>query len=507
MRAAVRTAGVLAALGAAAAGAGGSSGEGWLLAEDPRLAAGNEKLGRARRGWADSYVAYHPELDGQWLCHCYTTCDHDICEQPFDTRSSAGVLPIGRVCEDIEAAHGPGAEAGRVFFNDIQCGHGPSNGFVFPGDALPDETWCPGVVAPASEAPRCGAKGPPWDLSGVYEGWENNTEGGAARAFAVLEVATIASGLGFAEGPVWTGPPGAADPALPAETLLFSDIPGDTVHAWRAGEPLATFATPSGAANGHLLDAAGRLVSLRHGGRDVVRGLGGDTGAFRVLAATTCEGRRLNSPNDGALAPSGAAYFTDPPWGLLDRPDQRRELPFHGVFMLALGDPLDINATTTTTNNTCPLRLVLEGLAMPNGVAVADDGATLFVSDTGGRGDHPVAALRESPPAVRAFRLAPDGGLADAAPLWEAGLFSDGMCLDRAGLWTTGPEGLVLLDPADGSERWRAKLPEPPTNVECRTEGAAAADGAGAGARVLFVTAPTRVFRVTYAYAEEEGGR
>ena len=137
MRAA--TGGVLAVLAALAAARGArGSGEGWLLAEDPRLAAGNEKLGRARRGWADSYASHHPELD-RWVCHCATTCDHDICEQLFDTRSSAGVLPIGRVCEDIEAAHGPGAEAGRVFFNDIQCGHGPSNGFIFPGDAVPDE--------------------------------------------------------------------------------------------------------------------------------------------------------------------------------------------------------------------------------------------------------------------------------------------------------------------------------------------------------------------------------
>ena len=271
--------------------------------------------------------------------------------------------------------------------------------------------------------------------------------------------------------------------------------------------------------NGNLLDAAGRLVTFRQGpaARDVVRQPPPDAGrtaevrgvgdgkrigevalpAVEVLAARY-EGRRLNGPNDGAVHPDGSIFFTDPNWGLvLANATASQELDVHGVYRL--------DATTNAT--AAPLRLVLEGLAMPNGVAVADDGATLFVSDTGGRGDHPVEALRESPPAVRAFRLAPDGGLADAAPLWEAGLFSDGMCLDGAGLWTTGPEGLVLLDPADGSERWRVELPEPPTNVECRTEGAAAADGAGAGARVLFATAPTRVFRVTYADAEEEGGR
>ena len=86
-------------------------------------------------------MAYHPELD-RWLCHCATTCDHGVCELLFDTQSSAGVQSVGQICADIETAYGPGAEAGRAYFNDIQCGNGPVNGHMLPGDLIAEVSPC-----------------------------------------------------------------------------------------------------------------------------------------------------------------------------------------------------------------------------------------------------------------------------------------------------------------------------------------------------------------------------
>lgn len=141
--------------------------------------------------------------------------------------------------------------------------------------------------------------------------------------------------------------------------------------------------------NGNLLDAAGRLVTFRQGpaARDVVRQPPPDAGrtaevrgvgdgkrigevalpAVEVLAARY-EGRRLNGPNDGAVHPDGSIFFTDPNWGLvLANATASQELDVHGVYRL--------DATTNAT--AAPLRLVLEGLAMPNGIGERDPSVAL----------------------------------------------------------------------------------------------------------------------------------
>lgn len=272
------------------------------------------------------------------------------------------------------------------------------------------------------------------------------------------QVEVLAEGLRFTEGPVW----------LPEEeALLFSDIPAGQLLRWTAEEGV-TLASAAPQPNGNLLDAEGRLLTCRHGTRDVVRTEA--DGSLTVLA-TAFQGQRLNSPNDLALAPDGALWFTDPPWGL---PGQRegRELPFNGVYRL---DP----ATSSVT-------LQLDGLAMPNGIAFAPEGGTLIVADTGGHPSHPDAELREGPPLVRAYRVAGVG--LEPLPLWETETRCDGMCVTAEGwIWTTAAEGLVLLS-SDGAILGTLPLPEAPTNV-CE----------GPDPDTLFVTARTRLLRVRLA--------
>lgn len=271
---------------------------------------------------------------------------------------------------------------------------------------------------------------------------------------ATVEV--LVEGLRFTEGPVW----------LPQErALLFSDIPANRLYRWSEASGLEVF-REAPAPNGNLLDMEGRLLTCRHGSRDLVRRE--EDGSLTVLASRY-EGARFNSPNDVAMGPDGRLWFTDPPWGL---PNQRegRELPFNGVFCL---DP-----------SSGVLECVQSSLSMPNGIALSPDGATLYIADTGGHPSHPEPSLREGPPWVRAFRIQPNG--LDPAPIWETQTLCDGMCVDPRGwIWTTSAEGLTLLS-AEGDVIGTTPLPSRPTNVCLGPEPG-----------VLFVTARDQVYRVT----------
>ena len=315
--------------------------------------------------------------------------------------------------------------------------------------------------------------------------------GGLGRGATVLEadVETLVEDLQFAEGPVWV--PEGADPSLPPKTLLFSDIPANTVYAWSENVGLEVFAGDSGECNGNLLDAEGRLVSCRHGGRDLVvwsRNATFEPEPTATVLASSYDGKRLNSPNDAALHPmDGSIYFTDPSWGIIDEPIEAQELPCHGVFRL---DPRTGNVS-----------MVLDNLAQPNGIAFSPEGDVLYVSDTGARPDHanPAFASAKPPSTIRAWALVNGAVASPDSPLWTVQDFSDGMCFAAGdGLWTTrggsaddalGDKGLVLRDPATGAEKGLVPLDEPPTNVACDA----------AGDQGLLVTAESRVFRVTLA--------
>ena len=67
------------------------------------------------------------------------------------------------ICRDLKNKLGTGRATGRVYFNDIQCGHGPAN------DA-PDEKVCPGIPEATGRyrGARCKEKGSTWNLDKVY---------------------------------------------------------------------------------------------------------------------------------------------------------------------------------------------------------------------------------------------------------------------------------------------------------------------------------------------------
>lgn len=238
-----------------------------------------------------------------------------------------------------------------------------------------------------------------------------------------VKVEQISRGHRFTEGPVWH----------PVERhLTFSDIRERKLYRWTEKGATVTLQDPSGTSNGNTYDHRGRLITCHHD---------------RYLSAMTPDGSvtklverygdaRLNSPNDVICTPDGDLIFTDPTYGLR-QPDGsvlEQEYPYAGVFRYSPGDGA--------------LRLLAEDFVAPNGLAITDDGKTLYVDDS--RELH-----------VRAFDVLADGGLSNDRVVCqigygeESGLVPDGMKLDslgnlyvtannRLGVWVYTPDGTLL---------------------------------------------------------------
>jgi len=245
---------------------------------------------------------------------------------------------------------------------------------------------------------------------------------------AVIE--QLADGFDWSEGPVWV----AKDRAL-----LFSDVPRNVVHRWRAGEPVSVHLKPSGytgatprggepGSNGLTLDAQGRLVLCEHGDRRVAR-LEAD-GKTKTTLADRWQGKRLNSPNDLVYAKNGDLYFTDPPYGLEGNvKNPAKELDFQGVYRLSAAGELS---------------LITKELSRPNGIALSPDERTLYVANSDPARAIYMAYERRADGTIGAGRV-----LLDTTALVKGrkGL-PDGLKVATNGiLFATGPGGVLVITP------------------------------------------------------------
>jgi gluconolactonase len=247
------------------------------------------------------------------------------------------------------------------------------------------------------------------------------------------KVEVLASGLSWAEGPVWRKSGGY---------VLFVDIPQNTIYRWKEGEGLSVFLRPAGYAesdpppagrelgcNALTLDGQDHLVMADQGNRRIARL--DETGFVKKTLASRFEGKRLNSPNDLAFRSNGDLYFTDPPYGL-DGLNQSplKEMPFNGVYRLtAAGE----------------LTLLTKDLTFPNGIAFAPGERTLYV-----------AVSDPARPVLMAYDVKSDGSLGggrvffDATALHQAGKkgLPDGLKVDQQGnVFLGGPGGILVLSP------------------------------------------------------------
>jgi gluconolactonase len=278
---------------------------------------------------------------------------------------------------------------------------------------------------------------------------------------------TISDGFKWVEGPLWD----ARD-----RSLLFSDIPANSVFRWSEGLGARLFLKPSGysgaeafagvepGSNGLAFDQQGRLVLAEHGDRRIARL---ERDGTKTTLVDRFRGRRLNSPNDLVFRSDGSLYFTDPPFGLPKAfDDPAKELPFQGVFRLSPEGELT---------------LLTREFGAPNGIAFSPDERTLYVTD--------VHAHRA---AWYAFDSRDDGTIAngrvfyDAAPWKRPPFFGpDGLKVDRNGnVFGARPGGINIFAP-DGTLLGMIETGLPVSNCAWGDDG-----------RTLYVTGGTALYRI-----------
>lgn len=252
---------------------------------------------------------------------------------------------------------------------------------------------------------------------------EIENDRGLSDLLAERQERVLCGGFGFTEGSIW----------IPAGGfLLFSDIPGNTIHRWAPGESeAAVYWRPSGHANGNTLDHQGRLISCEHSGRRVsIAPIDGEAASLTEQFADL----RYNSPNDVVVHSSGAVYFTDPTYGItgaargMGEPGAVQEQPCQGVYRVAPDGGV---------------QRLLDGFTQPNGLAFSPDERVLYVGDSQDR-------------IINRYQVEADGSLSGESLFVDMRGDDrrgapDGMKVDEAGrLWTTGAGGVWVIEP-DGT--------------------------------------------------------
>lgn len=172
-------------------------------------------------------------------------------------------------------------------------------------------------------------------------------------------VEQLASGLRWAEGPVWFGD---------GRFLLASDIPNNRILRWdETTGGLSVFRHPSNHSNGLVRDRQGRLIACEHLTRRITRTE--YDGSVTVLA-DRFEGKRFNSPNDIVCKSDGSIWFSDPVFGISGEWEGEKaeaELP-QGVYRI------DGQSGKVTR--------VIDDMACPNGLCFSPDEQTLYVVES-----------------------------------------------------------------------------------------------------------------------------
>lgn len=267
-----------------------------------------------------------------------------------------------------------------------------------------------------------------------------------------VTVEKLATGFLFTEGPLWH----AAQ-----RYLLFSDMPGDHLRKWSAGEGVTTFRKPCAQSNGLAWDREGRLIVCEHATSRLTRT---EADGTSTVLASHHGGKELNSPNDVVVKSDGALYFSDPTYGRNEYYGTPRplQLDVRGVYRVAPDGQLS---------------LLVDDFGQPNGLCFSLDEKQLYVNDTD----------RQH---IRVFDVAPGGALANGR-VWaetkgEGAGAPDGMKIDSAGnVYCCGPGGIHVFAP-DAACLGVIRMPEYTANF-CFGDD---------DLRSLYVTAATSLYRL-----------
>lgn len=251
------------------------------------------------------------------------------------------------------------------------------------------------------------------------------------------KIEILAEGYVWSEGPVWVSK---------GDFLLYSDVPANKIYKWKEGEGASVYLDPSGytpsksrvgesGSNGLTLDEKGNLIICQHGDRRIARMTASTNSpqpVFETLARKY-DGKRFNSPNDLVYNQKGELYFTDPPYGLVQKEkDPKREIDFQGVYILRKNGKV---------------ALVGKDLERPNGITLSPDEKTLYVANS--HGPRPIwmsYELKENGMAKKGEIFFDSTQYRKKHPDRQGG--NDGMKVDVEGnIWATGPGGVLVFSP------------------------------------------------------------
>ena len=301
---------------------------------------------------------------------------------------------------------------------------------------------------------------------------------------------TVASGFGFSDGPVWirgkAGAPGY---------LLVSSIIGNVIYKLTPDGRVSVFLDKAGysgtdfAHDGKLasfarlhliligpnctgVDGQGRLVWCAGQDRALKRL---ETDGSRTTLADNFEGKRFNGPNDVAIAPNGAIYFTDSDVGLRGGIKGGLAQMPDAVWMWKDGKVTQVVGRDELGDE-------------PNGIALSPDGKWLYLS----------AGTVSAKPRILRYPVKADGRVGPGSLFTEGEGIGDGMKTDAKGnLYSSGPlTGTVRITSLAGKLLGVLHLPKPgdqePTKLIC----ASALAFGGDDAKTLYITACDDVFAI-----------
>ena len=174
-------------------------------------------------------------------------------------------------------------------------------------------------------------------------------------------VERLATGLRWAEGPVWIGA---------GRYLLVSDIPNNRIMRWdEITDTFSVYREHSNFSNGMCQDRQGRLIvcegsTTTSEGRRITRTE--HNGTVTVLA-DSFDGKPFNSPNDVVCKTDGSIWFTDPPFQTINNYEGHKITPTqpHAVYRI------DGESRKVTR--------VIDDINGPNGLCFSPDEKLLYV--------------------------------------------------------------------------------------------------------------------------------
>ena len=174
-------------------------------------------------------------------------------------------------------------------------------------------------------------------------------------------VEKLATGMRWAEGPVWIGD---------GRYLLVSDIPNNRIMRWdEITDTFTVYREHSNFSNGMCRDRQGRLIvcegsTTTSEGRRITRT---EYNGTITILADSFDGKPFNSPNDIACKSDGSIWFSDPPFQTSNNYEGHKITPTqpHAVYRI------DGESKKVTR--------VIDDLAGPNGLCFSPDEKTLYV--------------------------------------------------------------------------------------------------------------------------------